>query len=516
MSINLRRSATLLMAASVAGYALSFVKEVVVAWHFGVRSGMDAYYAALTLPNFIVGALGFAVSAACLPGYVAIRTRDEARSVGLAKRLSRDVAVTLAAASLALALGAGPLARLFFPRLPPHELSRTITLLRWMSPATLLTGGAALLTGFLNGEQMFALPALASSLVTICTLLAIVLLSDAIGVTALAAGLVAGAFAQVVLLTLLYRRRIGALASTPALSRSEPEVRELLGLAGVFMLMYGMAELNTLIDRVMASGLPEGAVAALGYSVKLEIVPQQILCMPVVTVAYPLLAEHAALGDNTRMEADFKKAVRFGYALLIPACAFLLVFAQPIIEVLFQRGRFGPEATRLVAACFAGFILSLPIMVPNFLLTKLAMIDQRSGMLLSIGLLMNGINVLLNWILMRLWNPPVAGIALATSVAQVFGLVSLVLFLRRRHRWLGARAIFSGAGGYLGPTAAMLAAAGLAWRGSNGAPPIVQLAAAGGVGAAALFLAAHWLGLEEMVRGLALLRQWRTGSEPQP
>ena len=55
MSTNLKiaRAYSILVAASIAGHALSMVKEMIGASYFGVSKAMDSFYAALTVPNLI-------------------------------------------------------------------------------------------------------------------------------------------------------------------------------------------------------------------------------------------------------------------------------------------------------------------------------------------------------------------------------------------------------------------------------------------------------------------------------
>jgi putative peptidoglycan lipid II flippase len=504
--INLRRSAVALMAASIVGYALSFGKEVVVAWLFGAGKEMDAYYAALTLPSFIASMLGFAATAVLVPAYVGWKVEKPGLAPALARLTLRDVPIALTALAALMAAAAGPLMRILFPGLPPEVSARAAQLERLMAFGGVSLGTVALLTGFLNAEGAFAGPSLSSAFVTFSTLGAIALLWRH-GVASLAVGLVAGTLLQALWLAWRWRR-IRTKGGDAALSWSSPELRSMVPFLFAMIATNGLAETNTLVDRFMASLLPSGSVASFGYAVKLFSVPNQILAMPVIAVAYPLLAHRLAQRDEAALAADFKKACRLGYAVLLPAAAFLVRFAGAIVVVLFERGRFDPQATRFVARTLTCLSLGLPFMVPISLVGRLAVIERDSKVLLKLGALAVILNAVTDWLFMQVFNPPVAGIAFSTSATLWIVLAVYAAVLRRQHRWLGWDAIVGGALPYLAPTLAMLAGAELGFRLAPWSAAFGRLAAAGVAGGAALAACAHALKLDEMVRGVSYARGW--------
>ncbi len=506
--INMRRSAVSLMAVTGVGYGLSFGKEMVVAWRFGLTKGMDAYYAALTLPGAVSNLIGFAATAVVVPAYIRMKSRDPRLAAGLGRRMTLDIPLALAAAAAVVALFSRPLTRLLFPGLSPEASELAASLQRWTAAGGAFLGLAALLSGLHNAEGRLVLPALSGSMVTLATVAAILLLAKSWGVTALAVGLLVGAGLQVALLG-IGLLRVSEHADAPRLGWTDPAMKELAPLLAVLLATYGMAETYTLIDRVMASTLPEGSIAALGCALKLVAVPQAVLCAPIITAAYPVLAERDARGEHEALAGDFRKATRLGYATLLPAAGFLILFARPVIQVLFQRGRFDEAATRLAAATFAGFCLQLPWTVPAFLVARIVMIRQAGRTLFAVTAAGAAMNIVFNWVMMRLWNPPVAGIAVSTSMGSLFMLTLYCAALRRDAPWMSLTRVLAEARPYLLPTAAMLACAELAWRLSAMAgvgPVLLRLGLAAALGGAGLALTAHRLRVDEMVRGLDLVR----------
>ncbi len=508
--ISLRRSAVVLMAATMAGYALSFGKEALVAWLFGTGPEMDAYYAALTLPNLVISLLGFAVTAVMVPVYVEWRIHRPERAAGLMRLVLRDSCLGLTALSAIMALGAAPLMRIFFPGLPPVVLVRAAELERLIAWAAAASGLANVLIGMFNADGTFAGPSLSGSIVTLATLAAIAALHRH-GATCLAVGLLAGTILQAAWLLLRSRKALAIPMRGRALSWRDPELRAIVPFLAAIMATSGMGEINNVTDRFMASLLPAGSVAALGYALKLFAVPYMVLCIPIVTVAYPVLATRVAHADEAALAEDFKKSCRLSFALLLPATYFLLRYSGSAIVILFQRGHFDPMATRLVARTLSASAISLPLIVPLYLLARLIMIRKDTWLILMVSVAGVVINAFLDLVLMRLWNPPIAGIALSTTITTALSFAVQTKLLKKNHPWLRLRLVGEAALPYLPPTVAMALAAEVAYRSYPAGTPLERLALALGSGGLALAAAAHVLELDEMVKGMAAAKAWFAG-----
>ncbi len=461
-SINLRRSAVRLMAASAAGYALSFAKELIVAWYFGAGASMDAYYAAMVLPNFAVAMFAFATTTIVLSTYVHMKSLHPHLANGFAKLVVSDVLVALAVLSALLSIFAQPVVRLFFPGLSSGVSAQAGELTRWLAWSAVFSGMTAVLTGFLQAEGRFSAPYLTGSIVTVFTLAAVLEFSRVLGVDSLVWGLLIGTILQLLMVVVLLAR-LHTDWTGPRLSWSHPAMKALKPFMGAILGVYALTEANTLVDRVMSSWLPTGSVAALGYSVKMFNMAGQILSWPIATVAFPLMAGRLARNDEEALREDFRKAMRLSHAIVIPVAAFLILFAEPIVLTLFQRGVFDARATGLVSSSLAGFCFSLPAQVPLLMLSRLAIAQRNGGLLLGIGVVGVLANAGLNLLLMRLFHPPVLGIALSTSLVAYLALLFYFFMMRREHPWLTPSLLGAGMGTYWIPTAALLGLSGLVW-----------------------------------------------------
>jgi hypothetical protein len=121
------------------------------------------------------------------------------------------------------------------------------------------------------------------------------------------------------------------------------------------------------------------------------------------------------------------------------------------------------------------------------------------------------INALLDLILMRLWNPPIAGIALSTTVATALSFVVQTRLFSETAPCLILPFVLDAALPYLPPTAAMALAAEAAYRSCPAGTPLERLALAVVSGGLVLAATAHVLKLDEMVKGLAAAKAWFAG-----
>ncbi|HET8679483.1 MAG TPA: lipid II flippase MurJ, partial [bacterium] len=195
-------------------------------------------------------------------------------------------------------------------------------------------------------------------------------------------------------------------------------------------------EINSYVGRFFASLLPVSpgvnAVAALDYAYEVVQAPIGILAISVATVLFPGMSERAAAGDRIALRQTVSVGVRSVLFLMVPISAVLVVFAEPVIRLVFERGEFGPAATSTVAACLAAYALGLVPMATYYVVTRTfyALHNMRTPVI--IGGVMVVLNALLAYTLMRALGVP--GIALASAVVAS---VNVALLLAILHRTLG-------------------------------------------------------------------------------
>jgi putative peptidoglycan lipid II flippase len=238
--------------------------------------------------------------------------------------------------------------------------------------------------------------------------------------------------------------------------------------------------------------------------------PQGIFSIAVATVLFPRLSRLAARGD----EDGFRDTVSLGLRqigfLLIPASAVIAILAGPITRLLYQRGEFGPEETRVVAEALAAFGLGLTFNGTMLMLNRAFFSLQSPWLPTAVALGNLTLNVAFNAALFRvgIW-----GIPLATSLVNIAGTIALVVFFRRRLGHVDGRAIMRSYLRIALAAGAAAAVAGSVWLGLDllvGRSLGAQLVSVGGaiVLAGAVYLGfAYLLRVRELQTLLSLVRR---------
>src|SRR5258708_32363087 len=425
--------------ATVGGYRLlsrvvGFLRDVLVAAYLGAGPVADAFFVAFKLPNlfrrlFAEGAF----NAAFVPifaGLVATSGREAA------KRFAEDSMAVLLVALLVFTV----VAELAMPWLmyvfapgfaaDPAKFQLAVDLTRITFPYLLFISLVSLQGGVLNSIDRFAAVAATPVLMNVCFIAGLLLLINLTPTAghALAWGVAAAGIAQ-------FRgwaaaRVRAGLALRLPWPRLSPEVRRLLRLMLPATLGAGVVQINILIDIVIASVLPTGAVSYLYYADRIYELPLAVIGIAIGTALLPQLARHARRGEEQAALASLNRGLQMALLLALPATAALLVIARPIIIRLFQRGAFGPVETTATAAALIAYAIGLPayVLIQALAPAFYARDDTRTPVKIAV------VCVVAHTTIALLLLTPLkhVGIAFATAVSAWMNTISLAWLLYRR------------------------------------------------------------------------------------
>lgn len=350
------------------------VRDQIYAAVFGAGPAMDAFVVAFRIPNFMrrLSAEG-SFSMAFVPVLAEYKARGDQRAV---KDLIDRVAGTLTAALLvltAVAVLAAPwVMRLFAPGFEVgSEQARLATeMLRITFPYALFISLASLVGGILNTYGRFAIPALSPVLMNVSMIAAALWLTPLMPrlgldpILALAWGVFAAGILQLAF-QLPSLAKLGLLP-TPRWGVADAGVRKIMKLMVPTLFGSSVAQVNLLLNTLMASFLVGGSVTWLYYSDRLLEFPLGMFGVAIGTVILPHLSSRHASTDP----AGFSKGLDWGFRLClligIPACIGLVMCALPLMSTLFQYREFDAVDTRMSSLS----LMTQSMAVPAFLLVK--------------------------------------------------------------------------------------------------------------------------------------------------
>jgi len=190
--------------------------------------------------------------------------------------------------------------------------------------------------------------------------------------------------------------------------------------------MFGSAvyQVNMIIITILASLLPHGSLSALYYADRLFQFPLGVFAIAMGTVALPLMSKHAANQDLEALQETFGYAFRQVSIIMIPATIGLIVLREPLISILFQRGRFDPMATKMSSQALMyyslglWFVAQIRVVAPVFYALK----DTLTPM--KIASFAIAINLIFSILLMGPLRH--SGLALALSLSSILQLGMLL------------------------------------------------------------------------------------------
>jgi putative peptidoglycan lipid II flippase len=242
------------------------------------------------------------------------------------------------------------------PGLDPQFFGSAVLLLRIFAVSTLAVGTAALYSALLYTDRRFAPAAFYQAAINTCTIVGALALWKVLGIYAFALGYTAGSFVQLGIVFIATRRE---LAGRHASGGPVLLWREILAKPAFFVIYATGLGLNITFTRAWATHAGPGMAAALDYCMRGVSVPLAILVNP---ISNSLLPEIARLRTLFRWREAFRlidRTIALTALVAVGGCGFALVFRQPVIALLFQRGSFTAESTLLVSAVFLGLAPSL-------------------------------------------------------------------------------------------------------------------------------------------------------------
>jgi len=432
--VNLLRAIATIGGFTMMSRILGFVRDILVAAILGTGLVADAFFVAFKLPNFFrrLFAEG-AFNAGFVPLFSGILERDgkTAAQVFAEQALAVLLAVLfvfVTALQILMPFAMVGLAPGFVDE--PDKFDLTVALTRLTFPYLLFISLVSLAGGILNSIGRFAAVAAAPVLLNVTLIVFLAGLAryfetpgHALAWAVATAGIVQFVWVMSALARAGYRLRL-------RWPRLTPRVRELLWLMLPATIGAGVVQINLLADIIIASILPEGSISYLYFADRVNQLPLGVIGIAVGTALLPLLSRRVAAGDESGASASQNRAIEVVLLLTLPAMAALVVLAEPVITVLFERGAFDADASRATAFALIGYGVGLPayvlikVLTPGYFARK----DTKTPVRIAISAMV--VNLGLNLIL--IWPLQHVGLALATALAAWLNAGLLAYGLRNR------------------------------------------------------------------------------------
>lgn len=474
-SRNSGAAAALVGLGILASRVLGVLRQSLMARYLGATTGIaaDAFMAAFKIPNLLQNLFGEgALSASFIPVYANLLSRNEQEEAG---RVAGAVAAILGLVTSALVLLGVLLAPFLIPVIAPGFIGEkrelTIRLTRILFPGAGLFVLSSWCLGVLNSHRKFFLSYAAPVLWNVAMIGALLGFGGRQQRIDLAVTLgwasVAGALLQFLVQLPTVLRLVPKLRVT--LDYARTSVRRVLTNFTPVFFSRGIVQISAYVDQLLASLLPQGMVALLGYAVTVYTLPVSLFGMAISAAELPEMssaignADETAAFLRTRLDTGLRRIAFF----VIPSAAGFLVLGNVIARALFQSGRFTDTDTLFTWGILAGSSVGLLASTLGRLYssTYYALHDTKTPLRFAV------VRVALTTVLGYLFAIPLPpllridphwGAAGLTTSAGIAGWVEFLLLRSRLNRRIGTTGLRQSFVGTLWAAAAVAAAVGFA------------------------------------------------------
>lgn len=419
----------LLMAIFTLGMkVIGFIREMVLANYYGAGIITDSYVMAQSIPNMLFASLFSAVAISYMPTFSKKYELEGEAEANLFTSKVLNILVIISGISVLLGfLCPDLLVGFFAPEFSFEQSALTERYLRITMCLLLFSSVSTLLEAYLQYKGVF-LPQIIMGYTQSAAVIVFTIISAYTSHYYLAFGILAGNIVRCLCIVMLSRKK--GLRYTSNWKLGEV-TKTIVALALPIFIGGSVAQINAFVDKSLASGLVEGSVAALNYANLISTMIQTVTATVLVTLIYPKLTQANSLQDYDRVNNIMELGMSVVFIIAVPCTLGAMVYSEPVIQAVYERGAFDASASALTAPAFFGYSVGILFLSLNLLLTKLyySMGDTKTPV--GYGIVSALVNIVLNFVLVVPLQQ--GGLALATSIAAGVNTVQLYFGLRRKY-----------------------------------------------------------------------------------
>ncbi|MBW4873786.1 MAG: polysaccharide biosynthesis C-terminal domain-containing protein, partial [Paeniclostridium sp.] len=204
----------------------------------------------------------------------------------------------------------------------------------------------------------------------------------------------------------------------------------------VFLGSY-VDQINNVINRTLASTLDTGSITALNYANKLNVFAIGILVISISTIMYPILSKFASQNNMKAFKGSLIRCINLVIIIMLPIMVGMMVFATPIVSLLFEGGSFSSRDTFLTSTALLFYALGMVSFGIRDMLSRgfYSLQDTKTPVKNAVAAVF--VDIVFSIILVKIMG--IGGLALSTSISVTFGAILLMVALRKKIGRLGIK-----------------------------------------------------------------------------
>ncbi len=430
---KLLKGMIVLFISTILSKLLGFAREAILVSTYGAGMVSDVYITTMNIPSTLFEIIATALSTTFIPLFFKIQEKEgDKKTLKFANNIFNIVIILSLTLSILGYIFAQPLVKLFAINFTGEKLRLATDFTKILVFSMIFIGLSTILSSWLQIKGNFHIPGMVSVPGNII-IIASILMSYKYDIKILIIGSLTATLSKV-LFQLPFAYKSGY-KYKPYINLKDENIREMIFLLVPVFIGVGVSQLNSIIDRSLASTLGDGMITILNSASRLEIVISTLFISTMTSVIYPKISELYSKGLKKEFNTTIQRSINIMTLLILPISIGAIILSEPIVSLVFERGKFDSVATNLTAAALSFYCIG---MVGSSITTMLnrvfyAINDTKTPMIISA--ISISINILLNLILIRPMG--YKGLALSTSISSIS--CALLLFRSLDKKNIGFR-----------------------------------------------------------------------------
>lgn len=433
MSSSLKRTAIIITVITLGSKLFGFMREIILAYFYGTTYVVDSYLMAASVPGILFGWLT-AISVSYTPIYTEAKANGgEKKSEKYTNNLISLIIICAISCVLLGLIFRNQIISIIAPGFKGHVYDLTVEYLKISLWTIVFTSTVQILMAYLNCNNKF-IQANISTLVISITQMIFIFASGLFGENILIYGVLISNIIQFAILYIIsnrnklkYRFEI----------QNTSEIKKTFYIAGPIFISSMIMQINTFVDKMFASKLYEGSIAALNYSNIIRSFIFYLFSIAITTLIYPMLSKGISENNINRVKYIFSKGINIIIILFVPITIGAIILSRPAITFVYERGEFGHLSTIMTTTAFVMYTIGLLPLALRDVITKLFYSMQDTKSTMYIGLLAVILNITLNILFIKPFGHN--GLALATSLSEIITLPLFFVILRKKIGSIGLK-----------------------------------------------------------------------------
>ncbi|QUI25001.1 murein biosynthesis integral membrane protein MurJ [Vallitalea pronyensis] len=431
----MKKAAIMLMFITIISKIFGFTRDLVLSYSYGASGTSDVYIIASSISTVIFGMIGVSLASAYIPILLEIDNKGEGKKQNIFTSNVMNIVIFICLGIVSIVyIYTKEVVLLFAFGFSSEQIELAISFTRISIISIFFIGIIYIFQSYLQAKGKYNTSALSTIPLNAILILSIIL-STKYGLILLPIGMVLGPILQFLIL-LISSYKVGFRYKFSSIL-NDKYIKKIIIFSLPMLIGSSLNQINTIIDRTLASQISIGGISALNYANRLNGFVQGILVLSITSVFYPTISR--LIESKKPFKDTIAETIIFVLLLVTPITVGTLLFSEQIIEILFKRGEFDSLAVTMTEQALFYYCIGMVAYGLRSIITKVFYAMKETTIPVKNGALGIVINIILNFTLSKYMG--INGLALATSISAIATIILLSISLRRKIGQFGIKEI---------------------------------------------------------------------------